>query len=345
MSRYYRTILATLGDNAFTMLIKTDNAGSSASNQFTIPTTGVGYNYDVDWGDGTKSIGITGNTTKTYAGAGTYVVKIKGLFPRINFNNTGDRLKLLEILQWGIYGTSLNQTAAFYGCSNLTYLPDDIEFINSVTNGTNMFRGINLTSLPSTMTLNSLTNGFFMFNGSSLTSLPSGMLLSSLDTGQNMFDGNNLTSLPSAMTLPLLFNGITMFRNNNLTSLPSGMILSTLSTASSMFQNNSLTSLPSSMTLSALSLATDFFNGNSLTDLPSGIKLQSLTSGSRMFVSNTINTVRYSQLLVDLESDNPNNSVTFGGGLSKYNTTGQIARNILTSPPRNWIITDGGLQL
>ena len=36
----------------FIMLVKTDNAGTSADDQFTIPTTETGYNYDVDWGDG-----------------------------------------------------------------------------------------------------------------------------------------------------------------------------------------------------------------------------------------------------------------------------------------------------
>ena len=36
----------------FIISVKTDNAGVSASDSFIIPTTGVGYNYDVDWGDG-----------------------------------------------------------------------------------------------------------------------------------------------------------------------------------------------------------------------------------------------------------------------------------------------------
>ena len=51
----------------FIMLVKTDNAGTSASNQFTIPTTVATYNYDVDWGDGTTDTGVTGVITHTFA--------------------------------------------------------------------------------------------------------------------------------------------------------------------------------------------------------------------------------------------------------------------------------------
>jgi len=70
--------------------------------------------------------------------------------------------------------------------------------------------------------------------------------------------------------------------------------------------------------------------------------LASLTNGQNMFQSNTINTTRYSQLLVDLEADNPNDGVTFHGGNSEYNTTGETARDALTI--RTWTITDGGLE-
>jgi hypothetical protein len=61
-----------------------------------------------------------------------------------------------------------------------------------------------------------------------------------------------------------------------------------------------------------------------------------------MFVNNTINTARYSQLLIDLEEFNPNNNVSFHGGNSQYNAQGQIARNALIA--RGWTITDGGLE-
>ena len=73
---------------------------TTASETITIPTfPGITYNYDVDWGDGSTVTGQTGNATHTYATAGDYVVQISGTFPRIYFNNSGDREKILEVNQ------------------------------------------------------------------------------------------------------------------------------------------------------------------------------------------------------------------------------------------------------
>ena len=97
-------------ENDFVITVKTDNAGTSTSTQFTIPTTGgETYNYNVDCNnDGVnEATAQTGDYTCNYAAAGTYTVRIKdntGLgtgFPRIYFNTGGDRQKLLTIEQWG----------------------------------------------------------------------------------------------------------------------------------------------------------------------------------------------------------------------------------------------------
>lgn len=81
---------------------KTDNAGTSNSTSITIPTTGSGYNYSVDWNnDGTfDETGLTANVTHDFGTAGTYTIRITGSFPRIYFNNGGDRLKILSVNQW-----------------------------------------------------------------------------------------------------------------------------------------------------------------------------------------------------------------------------------------------------
>ena len=124
----------------FIMLVKTDNAGTSASDQFTIPTTVATYNYDVDWGDGTTDTGVTGVITHTFAGgAGTYTVKISGIFPRIQFNNSGDKLKLLEVQNWGnIVWGNLNE--AFRGCTNLDVTATDTPNLLNCTTLRQAFR-------------------------------------------------------------------------------------------------------------------------------------------------------------------------------------------------------------
>jgi surface protein len=136
--RIFNHIRATSASaSEFIMLIKTDNAGTSSSTQFTIPTTGAGYDYNVDWGDGNTNTGVTGNITHTYSSAGNYVVKISenagaGSFPRIYFNYGGDKLKLLEIQNWGNITWQSFQNA-FFGCSNMNITATDKPNSLSVT--------------------------------------------------------------------------------------------------------------------------------------------------------------------------------------------------------------------
>lgn len=99
-------------------------------------------------------------------------------------------------------------------------------------------------------------------------------------------------------------------------------------------------SYPSDVTLSSLTIGYRMFHNNSLTDLPPLITLSKLEDGYFMFYGNTINTTRYSKLLVDMASTNPNNNVKFHGGGSKYNASGATARATLVS--RGWEIKDGG---
>ena len=134
----------------FIMLVKTDNTGTSANDQFTIPTTGTGYNYDVDWGDGTTSSGLTGSTTHTFPSAGNYVVKISGAFPTMYFNNGGDKLKLLEVQNWGnIAWSSFN--SSFQGCLYLDVTATDTPDLSSVTDMLEAFRSTS--KLPNTAIL------------------------------------------------------------------------------------------------------------------------------------------------------------------------------------------------
>ncbi|MFS4493937.1 BspA family leucine-rich repeat surface protein [Maribacter sp. 2308TA10-17] len=104
---------------------KTDNPGSSADNQITIPTSDeFDYDYRVDWGDGTSDDGVNGDITHTYSLPGTYQVSISGNFPQIKFLDKGDKEKILFVDQWGDIEWS-SMFHAFSGCSNLDVLAID----------------------------------------------------------------------------------------------------------------------------------------------------------------------------------------------------------------------------
>lgn len=82
---------------------KTDNLGVSNDTSIQIPTIGGGYFYDVDWDndDIFDEFGITGSITHDFGTIGVYTIQIRGDFPRIYFNNSGDKSKILSIDQWG----------------------------------------------------------------------------------------------------------------------------------------------------------------------------------------------------------------------------------------------------
>jgi hypothetical protein len=133
----------------FIMLVKTDNAGTSGSNEFTIPTGTTGYNYDVYWEEDGNPLNNgslsnqTGTITITFASMGNYILKISGDFPRIVFNNGGDRLKVLEVQNWGIINwTSFN--SAFQGCSNMVLTAIDVPNLTNVTTFNSAFRDLTL---------------------------------------------------------------------------------------------------------------------------------------------------------------------------------------------------------
>jgi surface protein len=104
------------------------SSGSSGSNQVTLPLqSGGDYNFIVNWGDGSNDIITDGDQLKkthTYTSEGVYTINITGKIIGWCFNNGGDRLKILEIQQWGCLQLG-NSGGYFYGCSNLELTATD----------------------------------------------------------------------------------------------------------------------------------------------------------------------------------------------------------------------------
>jgi len=147
---------------------QTNQPGVSANNQITIPTLGDGYNYNVDWGDGTSSKNLTLDTTHTYSHMGIYKVKIIGDFPRIVFHKDNtDNQKILSVDQWGNnIWTSMG--GAFATCKNLEIYSQDRPDLSHVTSMHSMFaHTLKFNQDISSWDISHVTNIRWMFNGAS----------------------------------------------------------------------------------------------------------------------------------------------------------------------------------
>ncbi|WP_353779572.1 BspA family leucine-rich repeat surface protein, partial [Winogradskyella sp. 3972H.M.0a.05] len=307
--------LACSSSDYFVTTWKTDNPGTSTDTQITIPTTGGGYNYEVDWTyDGisfnAEDSNVTTNITHDYGAQGTYTVAIRGAFPRIYFNSSGDKDKILTIQQWGtIQWTSMAN--AFYGCSNLniTNASIDAPDLSGVTETFNMFR--NATA----------------FTGDYISH----------------WDMSTITSMGFMFRVATSFNGdIESWNVSNVTNMQSAF-----RTATSFNRNIS------SWDVSAVTNMKDlFFQAFSFDHNLGGWDLTSVTDMSQMFLNTGLSVSNYDATLIGWATDSSGldgdgiddipNGITFDGGNSIYCIAEPQWISLDTT--YNWTITDGGLN-
>ncbi|UII24321.1 BspA family leucine-rich repeat surface protein [Fulvivirga ligni] len=182
---------------------QTDNPGSSANNQITIPTAGGGYDYSLVWveiGDpgNTGSLSDVGGTvTLDLPKPGNYRITISGVFPQIYFNGGGDRRKILTVEAWGNMNWR-SFRAAFRGCTNLNINASDSPNLSQVTDLSSMFRGAT--------SLNANFNGW---NTSNVTDM------SMMFDGASAFNGNIGNWITSSVTdMSYMFRGASVFNRD-----------------------------------------------------------------------------------------------------------------------------------
>ena len=260
------------------MQIKTDNPGTSNSNQFTLPLyPGSSYDFTIDWGDGTPAESTTSwsSLTHTYATVSTYTISITentptGGFSRINFSNTGDRLKLLGISQWGdVHWTTLS--AAFWGCENLVITATDHATANTgavldFTYAWNNCRS--LTSFPLIKTTAGVSFSGAWLGCSGLTSFPAINTANGINFRDAWSGCSGLTGFPSINTA----NG-TNFSNSwsgcsGMTSFPSITTVNGTNFSSSWFNCSGLTSFPAINTTNGTKFHSTWRGCSGLTSFP-----------------------------------------------------------------------------
>jgi surface protein len=359
VNQYYRVLnrgAAGPDPAAFIATWRTSNisAGSSASNQVQIPiSVGSIIDFTIDWGDGISE-NITDPTllTHTYAVAGDYVVSIGGTGERLTFAGGGDKLKILNISQWGTV-LNFNLSDVFFGCSNLDVTATDIPVITT----TSMRRFFSdCTSLIGNSSfanwdVSSVTEMFLTFaNADSFNQSLNGWDVSNVITFNAMFDGN------------LSFNGDI-----------SSWDVSSATNFANMFRSTGAFNRDISAwnTISATGMAGMFSFNPVFNQNIGGWNVSDVTDMSSMFraatafnqnlggwnVSKVTTFFRFMNIKTAANFSAANLDAIYNGwssrpvlanvpadfGSIKYTASGTAGRNILTGAPNNWTIIDGGI--
>lgn len=316
----------------------------------TIPTTGSGYKYTIDWGDGNVQRELTGTATHTYAVAGTYTVSLSGAFPRIFCNNPApvagaNSTKIISIEQWGkIVWQSM--FAAFQGAINLELKATDSPDLSKVTDLGFMFSGAkNFNANINGWDISNITNTANMFSGASaFNSFIGGWNVSKVVKMDSMFfeavafnvdlsawNVSNVTSTSFMFAGDTLFNiDLRRWNVGNVTDMEAmfkdakrfngsvgGWDVSNVTSMRSMFSK-------------AVAFDQDLGNWN----------IGNVRNMQDMFSGVTLSVASYDSTLNGWSRRPSQTGVNFNAGNSKYSNAGEVGRNILVG--RSWTITDGG---
>ena len=346
----------TCTSDDFVLTVKTDNTatGTSGATQFIIPThQGDAYNYNVDCnGDGVNEVtGATGNTTCSYAAAGTYTVIIKDNtgqgtgFPRIYFNYNTDARKLLTIEQWG-KGKWTSMNHAFFNCTALALNSVDTPDLSGVTDMSYMFAQAG--ALPGNMgswNTASVTNMSYMFFKNKAFNQPisswntakvkdmSYMFYMASDFNQPIdnWDTTSVTNMSEMFYQAGAFNQpISSWKTANVT-----LMTAMFAGAKSFNQDISAWN-----TGQVVSMVGTFYQASAFNQNLGGWNVGALISANQMLEGVTLSSANYDALLKGWAAQSVQSGVPFHGGNSQYCAV--TAHNTLTAAPNSWSITDGG---
>lgn len=342
--------------SAFVSTWKTNNSGVSSNVQITVPTIVSGsYDCVVDWGDGSSSAITTwddGAWTHTYAGIGTYTVSIVGEFVGIQFNNGGDRLKLLNISRWGQARLG-NVGANFFGCSNLTITARDILDLTGTTTLVSSFRScVSLNNIPSinNWDFTSVTEMSIMFLNSSMFNQPLNLTTTGSVTNfgnllaNTAFNSSITLNTTSALNMANFLSGATSFNQSIANIGPTDGVVS----FASAFNGASAFNQPVSTlsTQSAANMSSMFNSCASFNQDVSSFDIQALTNATNMFTGSGFDVVNYDKLL-DNATGWPSQAtiqsgVVFSAGSAQYSAGAPTTGRAVLTGTYGWTITDGG---
>jgi len=299
--------IGAFADNVFV----TEWQTATANETLTIPMV-TSNTYDVVVLSDTYNqvlLNQTGSTTTAaIPTAGTYQVGIIGNAQQIKFDNTGDKLKIYDVKQWGtdIAWTSFED--AFQGCNQLNVTATDAPNLSSVTTTLNAFRDTNLT------TFNNVNN----WDVSNVTNMRLMFYSSAFNQNIGNWDVSNVTEM------------ISMFRNTSFNQDIGNWDVSNVTEMGSMLKNIPFDQDISGWDISNVTDFSDFLLNSTLS-----------TSNYDALLNGWYSTLK--AIYVDPASppSYPGDGLNIHFGNSVSSSAGSASRTALTQSPFNWTITDG----
>jgi surface protein len=291
---------------------------------------------------------LSDEATITLPSSGIYDLEIKAKevngFDRIQFNNGGDKNKILDTKNWGnIVWNSFEN--AFYGCINMTLTATDVPNLSSVTSLTQMFRDCILA--------NPDVSNWDTSNVTDMSRLFWDALVANPDVSN--WDTSNVTEMGD------------MFRdafnaNPNVTNWDVGNVIGMAnlfagSNASPNVTNWDVSSCedmrrlfgdtPGNPNVSNWDVSSVKKTGNMFKDATNANpdcrnwNVINLNDAGDMFEGSALSVENLTSIYENWSQLNLQQNVAFSAGNTKYNASGQAGRDILVNT-YNWLITDGG---
>jgi surface protein len=250
-------------------------------------------------------------------------ISIDGTIQGWKFSTPGDYLKLNNINRWG--ALELQRNAMFYRCANMTCTATDAPLV-STNSFYRMFRGCTNFNGPignwDVSGVNNLEECFFQ--------------ASAFNQPLDSWDVSNVTNLNSA------FRELTSF-NQDLNSWDTSKVEKMERTFRDSPQFNG--DIYSWDTRSVEKMKETFYNSDSFDQSLAAWNIENVDNLQNFMRNATgLSTSNYNLTLVSWAHQNVNSGLAVDFGGAQYSAGGAAAasRNILTSAPNNWTISDGG---
>jgi len=250
-------------------------------------------------------------------------ISIDGTIQGWQFNDSGDYLKLNNINRWG--ALDIRNNAMFSGCSNMTCTATDAPTV-STTSLRTMFRGCtNFNGAIGNWDISTVTTLRECFYDATTFNQP-----------LNDWDVSNVTTFYRIFRDALSFDqDLNSWDTSNVERMDASFFNCT----------NFNGDIYSWDTSKVLNMSLMLYNCDSFDQSLAAWNIESVTNFTNFMQNATgLSTSNYNLTLVSWAHQNVNSGLAVDFGGSQYSAGGAAAasRNILTSAPNNWTISDGG---